>query len=140
MTRFIARRVLLSVPVFAGVATLVFSLIHLVPGDPVEALLGESAPREDVVDLRHRLGLDRPLYVQYAAFMRGAVTGDLGRSLRTGQNVTGAIAERMPATIELAIAAMFVAILVTRGTRLLRNAWRSTARVRERPRPRAAST
>ncbi len=112
MTRFIARRLLLTVPVLAGVATLVFSLIHLVPGDPVQAMLGESASREDVVDLRHRLGLDRPLYVQYAAFLRGAVTGDLGRSLRTEQSVTRAIGERMPATIELAFAAMFFAVVV----------------------------
>ena len=112
MIRFIARRLLLTVPVLAGVATLVFSLIHLVPGDPVQAMLGESASREDVVDLRQRLGLDRPLYVQYAAFLRGAVTGDLGRSLRTGQSVTGAIAERMPATIELAFAAMLFAVVV----------------------------
>jgi ABC-type dipeptide/oligopeptide/nickel transport system permease component len=112
LTRFIARRLLLTVPVLAGVATLVFSLVHLVPGDPVQAMLGESASRQDVVDLRHRLGLDRPLYVQYTAFLRGAVTGDLGRSLRTGQSVTGAIAERMPATIELAAAAMLFAVVV----------------------------
>ena len=112
MTRFIARRLLLTVPVLAGVATLVFSLIHLVPGDPVQAMLGESASRQDVLDLRQRLGLDRPLYLQYAAFLRGAVTGDLGRSLRTGQSVTGAIAERMPATIELAPAAMLFAVVV----------------------------
>jgi ABC-type dipeptide/oligopeptide/nickel transport system permease component len=112
LTRFIARRLLLTVPVLAGVATLVFSLIHLVPGDPVQAMLGESASREDVADLRRRLGLDRPLYVQYAAFLRGALTGDLGRSLRTGQSVTGAIAERMPATIELAAAAMLFAVVV----------------------------
>lgn len=111
MTRFIARRLLLTVPVLVGVATLVFSLIHLVPGDPVQAMLGESASRQDVVDLRHRLGLDRPLYLQYAAFLRGAATGDLGRSLRTGQSVTGAVAERMPATIELAVAAMLFAVV-----------------------------
>ena len=109
MIRFLARRLLLTLPVLAGVATLVFSLIHLVPGDPVEAMLGESASRQDVANLRHQLGLDRPLYLQYAAFIGGAVTGDLGRSLRTGQSVVGAIAERMPATIELAIAAMLFA-------------------------------
>ena len=109
MIRFLARRLLLTLPVLAGVATLVFSLIHLVPGDPVEALLGESASRQDVANLRHQLGLDRPLYVQYAAFIGGAMTGDLGRSLRTGQSVVSAIAERMPATIELAIAAMLFA-------------------------------
>ena len=109
MIRFLARRLLLTLPVLAGVATLVFSLIHLVPGDPVEALLGESASRQDVANLRHQLGLDRPLYVQYAAFIGRAVTGDLGRSLRTGQSVVSAITERMPATIELAIAAMLFA-------------------------------
>jgi peptide/nickel transport system permease protein len=112
LIRFIARRLLLTVPVLAGVATLVFSLIHLVPGDPVEAMLGESASRADAANLRQQLGLDRPLYIQYAAFIRGAVTGDLGRSLRTGQSVTATIAERMPATIELAFAAMLFAVLV----------------------------
>jgi len=110
--RFIARRLLLTVPVLVGVATLVFSLIHLVPGDPVEAMLGESASRQDVANLRQQLGLDRPLYVQYGSFLRGAVIGDLGRSLRTGQRVTAAIAERMPATVELAMAAMLFAIVV----------------------------
>jgi ABC-type dipeptide/oligopeptide/nickel transport system permease component len=112
LIRFIARRLVLTVPVLAGVATLVFSLIHLVPGDPVEAMLGESASREDAANLRHQLGLDRPLSVQYAAFIRGAITGDLGHSLRTGQSVAAAIAERMPATIELAFAAMLFAVLV----------------------------
>jgi ABC-type dipeptide/oligopeptide/nickel transport system permease component len=75
-------------------------------------MLGESASREDVTNLRQRLGLDRPLYIQYAAFLGGAVTGDLGRSLRTGQSVTTAMGERMPATIELALAAMLFAVLV----------------------------
>jgi peptide/nickel transport system permease protein len=112
LIRFIARRLLLTIPVFAGVATLVFSLIHLVPGDPVEAMLGESASTQDVANLRHQLGLDRPLYTQYVTFIRGVVTGDLGQSLRTGQSVLGAIAERMPATIELAVAAMLFAVLV----------------------------
>ena len=112
MIRFIARRLLLTVPVLVGVATLVFSLIHLVPGDPIEAMLGDSASREDTANLRRQLGLDRPLYLQYATFIRGAVTGDLGRSLRTGQSVAAAIAERMPATIELASAAMFFAVLI----------------------------
>jgi peptide/nickel transport system permease protein len=112
MTRFVTRRLLLTLPVLFGVATLVFSLIHLVPGDPVEAMLGESASPVDVVDMRARLGLDRPLLVQYASFMGGALKGDLGRSLRTNQSVTSAIAERMPATLELAVAAMTVAVLI----------------------------
>jgi peptide/nickel transport system permease protein len=112
MTRFVLRRLLLTIPVLFGVATLVFSLIHLVPGDPVLAMLGESASPVDVVDMRERLGLDRPLLVQYASFMGGALHGDLGRSLRTSQPVTSAIAERMPATLELAVAAMAVAVII----------------------------
>lgn len=110
MSRFLARRLLLTIPVLLGVATLVFSLIHLIPGDPAQAMLGEAAPQADVEELRHRLGLDRPLFEQYGAFLKGLAHGDLGTSLRTGQPVTDQIIERMPATIELAAAAMLVAI------------------------------
>jgi ABC-type dipeptide/oligopeptide/nickel transport system permease component len=95
-----------------GVATLVFSLIHLVPGDPVQAMLGESASAQDIAQLRTKLGLDRPLYVQYVSFMRNAVVGDLGTSLRTNQPVATIIRERMPATFELAAAAMIVALVI----------------------------
>ena len=111
MARFLLRRVLLAVPVLFGVATLVFSLIHLVPGDPVQAMLGETASPQDVAVLRGRLGLDRPLLTQYGAFLAGLAAGNLGRSLRTNQPVTAAIAERLPATLELAAAAMAVAVL-----------------------------
>jgi len=109
--RFLIRRLLLTIPVLIGVATLVFSLIHLVPGDPVQAMLGESASPQDVAQLRTKLGLDRPLYEQYVTFAAGVVRGDLGVSLRTNQPVTTVIFERMPATMELAVAAMLVAIV-----------------------------
>jgi len=112
VARFLLRRLLLTVPVLLGVATLVFSLIHLIPGDPAQVMLGDAAAPEDVAALRQRLGLDRPLYVQYASFLGGAVRGDLGTSLRTEQPVVSAIAERMPATFELALASMAVALLV----------------------------
>jgi len=112
VTRFLLRRLLLTVPVLLGVATLVFSLIHLVPGDPVQAMLGDSASPQDIAELRGRLGLDRPLLVQYGSFLQGAVRGDLGMSLRTNQTVAAAILERMPATFELALAAMAVAALI----------------------------
>ena len=112
MTAFFVRRLLLTIPVLLGVTTLVFSLIHLVPGDPVQAMLGESASPQDVAELRGRLGLDRPLYAQYGAFLKGLGSGNLGASLRTNQSVTSAIAERMPATAELAAAAMAFAILL----------------------------
>jgi ABC-type dipeptide/oligopeptide/nickel transport system permease component len=109
--RFLARRLLLTIPVFFGVATVVFLLIHLIPGDPVQAMLGESAAPADVASLRGRLGLDRPLILQYGAFLEGLVTGDLGTSLRTNQAVVSALAERLPATVELAAAAMLVALV-----------------------------
>ena len=111
MARFLLRRIVLTVPVLLGVATLVFSLIHLVPGDPVQAMLGESASPQDIMELRARLGLDRPLHVQYGAFLRGLAAGNLGTSLRTNQPVAKAIAERLPATFELAFAAMAVAVV-----------------------------
>jgi ABC-type dipeptide/oligopeptide/nickel transport system permease component len=112
MLHFLIRRLLLTIPVLFGVATLVFSLLHLVPGDPVQALLGESASPQDIQELRGRLGLDRPLYVQYGSFLKGLAKGNLGTSLRTNQPVATAIAERLPATFELAMAAMAVAVLV----------------------------
>jgi peptide/nickel transport system permease protein len=112
LSRFLLRRLVLTIPVLVGVATLVFSLIHFVPGDPVVAMLGESASAREIAQLRTALGLDRPPLAQYAGFMKGVVTGNLGRSLRTGQPVATVIAERMPATIELALAAMLVAIVV----------------------------
>lgn len=110
--RFLARRLLLTVPVLLGVATLVFSLIHLIPGDPVRAMLGEAASDGEVADVRRQLGLDRPLAAQYGDFLRGAVRGDLGTSLRTGMPVAGLIAERLPATLELAVAAMLCALVI----------------------------
>jgi ABC-type dipeptide/oligopeptide/nickel transport system permease component len=112
MAHFLLRRLLLTIPVLLGVATLVFSLIHLVPGDPVQAMLGESASPQEVADVSHRLGLDRPLYVQYWTFLKGAARGDLGVSLRTSEPVAQAIADRMPATFQLAIAAMVLAVVI----------------------------
>src|SRR6185436_9768143 len=102
--RFLLRRLVLTIPVLLGVATLVFSLIHLIPGDPAQAMLGEAAPPAEVEALRRRLGLDRPLLDQYGSFMAGLASGDLGLSLRTGQPVTSQILERIPATAELAVA------------------------------------
>lgn len=123
---FLVRRILLTVPVLLGVATLVFSLIHLVPGDPAQAMLGDGASPQDIAELRTSLGLDRPLPAQYAAFMKSAVTGDLGRSFRTGQPVTQMIAERVPATAELALAAMTVAILLAIPLGIVAAVWKNT--------------
>ena len=127
MLRYLVRRLLLTVPVLLGVATLVFSLIHLVPGDPAQAMLGDGASPQDVVELRTSLGLDRPLLEQYTTFLRHALTGDLGRSFRTGQPVTAMILERLPATAELAVAAMIVALLIAIPLGVVAAVWRGTA-------------
>ena len=126
MLSFLARRLALTVVVLLGVATLVFSLIHLVPGDPAQAMLGEGAAPEDIAQLRARLGLDRPLIEQYATYMRGLAKGDLGTSLRTQQPVTGQIAERIPATAELAGAAMLVAVTLALPLGVIAAVWRGT--------------
>jgi peptide/nickel transport system permease protein len=126
MLRFLARRLVLTVPVLLGVATLVFSLIHLIPGDPAQAMLGEAASQQDVSALRGRLGLDRPMLEQYASFLSGAVRGDLGTSFRTGRPVVSQIIERLPATAELAAAAMFVALLVSIPLGIAAAVWRGT--------------
>jgi ABC-type dipeptide/oligopeptide/nickel transport system permease component len=110
--RFLVRRLVLTVPVLIGVATLVFALIHLVPGDPAQAMLGETASAADLADLRTRLGLDRPLLEQYRHFLTGVVKGDLGTSFRYGTPVAGEIALRLGRTAQLAVAAMAVAIVI----------------------------
>jgi peptide/nickel transport system permease protein len=106
------RRLVLLVATLLGVATLVFAFLHLVPGDPVEVMLGESAAPADVAALRHDLGLDRPLAVQYAQFLGRALRGDLGQSIAFRAPVGSVIAARYPATLELAAAALLLALMV----------------------------
>ena len=127
MHRYLVRRLLLTIPVLLGVATLVFSLIHFIPGDPAQAMLGEGAAPEDVAQLRARLGLDRPLLVQYGSFLQGLARGDLGVSLRNDQPVMQQILERMPATAELAFASMAVAVLIALPLGIIAAVWRGTA-------------
>lgn len=112
MHQYIIRRILLTIPVILGVSTLVFVFIHLIPGDPVQVMLGESAKAADVENLRRGLGLDRPLAEQYVRFLRGLATGDLGVSIHTGQPILHTILTRLPATLELTAAAMVVALLL----------------------------
>jgi ABC-type dipeptide/oligopeptide/nickel transport system permease component len=112
MTRYLLRRLLLTVPVLLGVATLVFALIHLVPGDPAQSMLGESASPAEIARLQKTLGLDQPLLTQYRAFLAGVARGDLGTSFRFGTPVTQEIRKRLPDTAVLALCAMAVAIIV----------------------------
>ncbi len=110
MLRLALRRLVLTLPTILAAATLVFLLVHLVPGDPVDVMLGETAQAADREALRHTLGLDRPLASQYAGFLRGVLTGDLGRSLVHGTPVASLLASRLPATVELTLAALAIAI------------------------------
>jgi ABC-type dipeptide/oligopeptide/nickel transport system permease component len=109
---YLLRRAAAVVPLLLGVATLVFALIHLIPGDPVEVMLGTGAGVADLEDLRRRLGLDRPLPEQYGRYLLGLLRGDLGISLRHHDPVLGLLAERYPATLLLAACSMAVALLV----------------------------
>lgn len=112
MRRFLLRRLLLLLPILWGVATLVFLLIHLIPGDPVEIMLGETALPAAKAALRARLRLDLPLFTQYGLFLGGLVRGDLGNSFVTQEGVAGIIRRTLPATIELAAAGLAVALLL----------------------------
>jgi peptide/nickel transport system permease protein len=112
MIRYLLRRLALTIPILLGVSLLVFLMLHSAGGDPAQSILGSRADPESLAALRRELGLDRPLLVQYAAFLSGAVRGDFGRSYRSNTPVTAEIAARFPATIELAIAAMAIAVVV----------------------------
>ncbi len=113
MKRYLIQRSLLFLPTLFGALTLVFFLIHLVPGDPIEIMLGETASAADKEELRRSLALDQPLMVQYRNFLTGILSGDLGRSLYEQSGVTDLIRARLPATIELTLCAMAMAIIIS---------------------------
>jgi peptide/nickel transport system permease protein len=127
MTQYIIRRLLQMVPITFGILTLVFSLIHLIPGDPALQIAGENARPEDVTQVRKALGLDRPLWTQYVSYLSHVVRGDLGTSFQTNEKVSKQIMERYPATMQLAAGAMFVALLVAFPLGIIsaiyRNSW-----------------
>jgi peptide/nickel transport system permease protein len=112
MTRHLLRRLVALVPVALGVATLTFALIHLVPGDPVSAMLGDYAGPTDLNRMRHDLKLDLPLWQQYGDFLLDLAHGDLGQSISQHAPVSRLIRERYPATLELAGAGLLVAIAI----------------------------
>jgi ABC-type dipeptide/oligopeptide/nickel transport system permease component len=113
MLRYLSLRVLYTLPVVWLVVSLVFLLIHLVPGDPILQMLGDGAPATDIQAARHAYGLDLPLSQQYLHYWKGVVHGDLGPSLRFNQNVSRLIAQRYPYTLQLTLAALVVAVLLS---------------------------
>jgi peptide/nickel transport system permease protein len=112
MVRYIVRRILAMLPVLFLVSVIVFSLIHLTPGDPAITMLGEEATPEAVAALRAKLGLDQPLPVQYLRWVGSVLQGDLGRSIRSNQPVSEAIAQRLPVTLELAILSVLIGVAI----------------------------
>jgi peptide/nickel transport system permease protein len=113
MIRHIVNRLLYTLPVIWLVVSLVFLLIHLVPGDPILQMLGEGAPATDIQAARHAYGLDQPLGEQYLHYWKGVLHGDLGPSLQFNQNVSKLISQRYPYTLQLTLAALLVAILLS---------------------------
>jgi len=95
------------------VVSLVFLLIHLVPGDPIEQMLGEGAPPADIAATRHAFGLDVPLGEQYIRYWKGVIHGDLGRSIRLNQSVARLLAQKYPFTVELTLASLLIAVLLS---------------------------
>ena len=112
MTTYIIRRLLLVIPILLGVATIVFALMFIVPGDPARMLMGQHGDERTLASLRHEMGLDRPVYVQYARFIGKLATGDLGVSYRQKRPVAEIIRDRFPATVKLAVTSMGIAIVI----------------------------
>jgi peptide/nickel transport system permease protein len=108
--KYIVRRLLGAIPVLFGLSVVLFAFVHLLPGDPSRAILGQHATEESIARLRENLGLDKPLYEQYVRYLGQLLSGDLGASITTGASVAGDFAVRFPATVELTLAALVFAV------------------------------
>ena len=126
MGRYAVRRSLTIIPVLLGVSVLVFSFIHLIPGDPALTMLGERATPEKVEEVRRQLGLDRPIPEQYLIYLGKIVRGDLGISIVRGDPVLTDLLRRFPATVELATAAIFLALLFGIPIGIVSAVWRNS--------------
>jgi peptide/nickel transport system permease protein len=124
--QYALKRFLTIVPVLVGVSLIVFGFIHLIPGDPAVTMLGERATPERVAEIRAQLGLDRPLYAQYVIYVGKIVRGDLGASILRGDPVLHDLAKRFPATVELALSAITVAVLIGVPMGIVAAVWRNS--------------
>src|SRR5262249_39562463 len=112
MVAFIARRLIVSVPVLIGIVALTFFLVHLIPGDPCRAMLGERATEAICNDYKARMGLDQPIGTQFLIYLGNIARGDLGTSLRYSRTISDMLVERLPVTLELGILAITFATVV----------------------------
>jgi peptide/nickel transport system permease protein len=124
--QYAIKRFLTIVPVLVGVSLIVFGFIHLIPGDPAVTMLGERATPERVAEIRAQLGLDRPLYTQYLIYVGKISRGDLGASILRGDPVLHDLARRFPATVELALSAITVAVLIGVPMGIVAAVWRNS--------------
>jgi len=109
---YIIKRVLLLIPIVLGVTLIVFLIMHLAPGDPVRLMLGERATPETIIKVRHELGLDRPVHLQYFVWLSNIIKGNLGNSITTGRPVLETIVEKVPATLELTITSIILSTII----------------------------
>jgi peptide/nickel transport system permease protein len=124
--QYALRRSLTLLPVLLGVSVLVFSFVHLIPGDPALTMLGERATPEKVTEVRQRLGLDRPIHEQYLIYLGKVLRGDLGVSIVRGDPVLTDLLRRFPATVELALAAILLALALGIPVGIVSAVWRNS--------------
>jgi len=120
---FVLRRLLLTVPVLLGVLFVVMLTMDLIPGDPVQLMLGDAASKENVARFREHLGLDRPLVVRYVRYIGHVMTGDLGRSIQQNRPVVDELGDAWPATLQLTVAALLLAAVVGVATGIVSAIW-----------------
>lgn len=126
MTSYIIRRFFMVIPILLGVATIVFALMFIVPGDPARLLMGQHGDEKTLATIRHELGLDRPMYVQYGKFIARLARGDFGVSYRQRRPVAEIIRERFPATAKLAVASMVIAVIFGMAAGIIAAVYRNT--------------
>jgi ABC-type dipeptide/oligopeptide/nickel transport system permease component len=127
MLQYIVKRLLLAVPILLAVLTLVFFVVRMAPGDPAQVILGDSASEESLTALRAKLGLDRPVIVQYGEFLWSIGRGDLGDSIIRKQSVNSIVADVLPYTIELTLAGVLVGVILGIPLGVFSAVWRNSA-------------
>ncbi|MGC5328471.1 ABC transporter permease [Brevibacillus sp. SYSU BS000544] len=126
MLAYTIRRILMLIPVLIGMSIIVFSIIHAIPGDPAQMILGEKASPESIATLRAQLGLDNPWYIQYFDFIKAVVSGDLGQSLLTKAAISDEIPRYLAATAELTVVSMLIAVFIGVNAGII-SAWKQNS-------------
>lgn len=126
MLSYIARRILMLIPVLIGMSLITFSIVHLIGGNPAQTMLGEQATEKAIIELEERLGLNEPYYVQYALYVKGLVQGDLGTSMRTKKPIAEEIKPYLAATFELTIFAILIATFIGVNAGII-SAWKQNS-------------